>query len=250
MLERLKRDWKWFVVVASLISFVFGSLWGFVQFFQGLQLTNLPIDFLLYVAIGIIGIIGLFILRNLWKQRLPAGIKLAVSRDELPLIGTLLSHVSNEIIIFGMSLEFLAIQNRQDIRHTLERGVHMKFLLPNPNSKSLIQLEEVSSFPKLKDRVTTTLATLCKIKNELPDSEKNKCEIRIHEVLPIHSVIVSDPNTPNAIIMIEFYLYNTDAKSRPSIIVSKREQETLFNRYWDSLRFVLDKSVEYKMDNL
>jgi hypothetical protein len=173
-------------------------------------------------------------------------IRFYASRKDLPELETRLLQAKREIGILGITLEYLSRQYADIIKQLLCKGVHMKFLTLNPNSELVGRVEKAMATTRVKEAIIASLETLCLIKQELGSIEKSRVEIRTFDLLPIHSIIVVDPNSDDANILVESYLYNTDPRSRSIIIVSKRDNEAVYMKYWNSYRFVLENSEKYK----
>ncbi len=203
-------------------------------------------DFDIVTGIFVIGvIIGIIILV---KDLFGNSIDFYSSREELPLLKKTLSQAKQEIIFIGVTLEKLIGQEASTIKDTIQRGVHMKFLILNSESVQLIK-QDKNMISSTKHAITSQLVRICKIKSELTASNINKCEIRTYDSPLFYSITLSDPNSDNATMLVEFQLYDSDTELRPSILISKRKQKKLFNEYLKSYNYILDQSIEYQCQN-
>lgn len=241
------------VMVVTVIFFILNTINTFFRDEIKSALLQLNITLPVYDVLTIIFATGiivgsiLFVVERVSSLRKSKGIKFYNSRNELPRLKNILLQAKQEISFLGVTLEKIIGEEESIIIETIERGVHMKFLILDSESKLISKRDE--SMTGTKDAVTSTLARICKIKSKLSESDKDKCEIRTYDLLPLHSIIALDLNSDDAMISVELQLYDVDTKSRPSIRIYKKKQEELFTKYLKHYNYFLNKSVEYQCQN-
>jgi len=165
-------------------------------------------------------------------------------RREMPLLDKYLSQAKSEVIFLGPALDTVTRQHKDAIERLLKQGVHITFLVLNPSFPLLSEVEGVFGVPNLVDAIIASLGILHRIKVELSDAERSRLEIRMYTLMPLHSLVCLDPRTSDATIIAEHYLYNTEPQSRPCHVVTKKKQAELFEKYWNSYLFILERSEE------
>jgi hypothetical protein len=185
------------------------------------------------------------------KPSIHEGIEFFSSREELrkkhPL-ASFLSQANHRIVLLGGSLETIVVQNRNTIKKTLEKGILIEFLVQNPDWITSVGLDKATVTTlsiSYKDGIKRSLGTLCSIMSELGASNKNKCAIKTYQIHATHSGIAIDPEHPEGKILVELYPYGTQSESRPSFLVHRKENEALFETWWQSFGCVLATAKEY-----
>lgn len=72
--------------------------------------------------------------------------------------------------------------------------------------------------------------------------------IRTYDRIPILSMIVIDPSTEDAIMQVGTYLSGMNASAQLQIIIHKKIQKDVFEKYWDEYKLIRDKhshTVDY-----
>ncbi len=92
--------------------------------------------------------------------------------------------------------------------------------------------------------IQQTLKLLCKLRRDLKDVGENHKDlrsrliIRTYDRTPILSMIVIDPNTEGAIMQVGTYLSGTDPSFRFQILLSKKDEEEVFEKYWAEYKLI------------
>ncbi len=91
------------------------------------------------------------------------------------------------------------------------------------------------------------LATFNGIKTdkELGEDERNRFLIKTHDLLPLESMVIIDPESEDGKMQVETYVYGKATPSRPNIALTKRDQRDLFEVYWESYEWALRKSKPF-----
>jgi hypothetical protein len=174
------------------------------------------------------------------------GIRFYPSREELPPLKIFLSEAEHEIVVVGVTLQTFASPSLDLTRKLIKRGRTIRFLLLDPDSRFVSAIEEVLYGGKgYQEAITASLESLNQLKNDLSNAEKDRLDIRTYDCLPLYGLMASDPNTENAQIRIEQFLYDKDARARPSFLILKRESEDEFQKYWEGYLFLRRRSKPY-----
>jgi len=176
------------------------------------------------------------------------GIEFFTSREELrkkyPLKDFLMQ-AKNRIVILGGSLEYVIVQNRKTIWEILDKRIPIEFILQNPSWVSSTKLNKEIAFTPLEGGIARSLGVLCSIKNELDTSKKSGCVIKTYEIHATYSGMIIDPDSSESKVLVELCPYDTQAESRPIVVIHRKENEALFKTWWHSCESVSDKAKEY-----
>jgi len=175
-------------------------------------------------------------------SKLLAGVDFYPSRGELPSLERLLGSAKTEVYLLGFSLETVGTQNRDTIRSLLLSGVRIVFIVLAPTSPLVNPVEQAFSAASITKAIDRVVDELNNIRSGLPKRHQNLLEIRTHDLVPIHNIIAIDPSSDKAVIRVESYLYGESSRSWVTLEVKKSENLTLFTKYWNSYKFVLDRS--------
>lgn len=245
-------------MLVSLLAYIYSDEIKSIISKVGEEISVDPLKIIFLALTILAAVILLYRVITFWRSRkqVPSefgekhieGIEFFTSREELrkkyPL-KNFLSQANHRIVILGGSLEYTAIQNRNTIRKILEQGIHIEFLLQNPDWVSSAKLSEEIAFPSLKEGIARVLGTLCNMKNELDASKRSGCLIKTYKIHVTHSGIAIDPDSPESKVLVELCPYDTQAESRPSFLIHGKENEALFRTWWHSFESVLGKAKEY-----
>jgi hypothetical protein len=242
-------------ITGVLLFVIIGLVTAILQLTKVINiLTNLT-DIYIWIAAAVIGLAFGLIVRNrnqskngsqeVNKTEKAQSTQFYACREELPKLGEFLSDAKQEIWFIGVSNEKLIGQSADAFRKALMRGVSTKFLFLAPESTISGKWDE-EMISATRKATEAAIDRLCKIKKTLQESEKAKLEIWLYDLIPFNSFIVLDPRTSDAKIQVDLYLYNTEAELRPSIIISKKEQENLYMRYFQSFEFIMKNCKKYE----
>jgi RNase P subunit RPR2 len=238
------------IVIIALVAVVLDQK-GIVVIMESIaNVVFIAIGALLTVAFGLLVFPERFLSKS--SSDLPRkqieGIEFFNSREEMrrkyPL-NDFLSQTKTRLVILGGSLEGIALPAKNTIEGILEQNRHIEFLLLDPVWTSSAQLSEAIAFGNLEDGINRSLKILCGIQRELGASKKNRCEIRTYQFHPTHSGIVIDPDSPEAVMLVEPYPYYMDANSKPVIVIHKEGNGVLFEKWWHSFDYVSNHSKEH-----
>jgi len=181
-----------------------------------------------------------------------ATVRIALRRElelELPL-EKFLAQAREEIWFLGLSNEDVIGHYGGAIKRLLEEGICINFLLLNPES-NLLKIKEMKAFvegfiaPRASEAISAALGRLDEIKNGLTDIERNRLTIKTYDMLPVCSMICLDPRSENAVMQVDQHLYDTEPRSRPCVLITKKEKAELFERYWNHHNFILGRSKDF-----
>jgi len=173
---------------------------------------------------------------------LSEGLAFFPSRKGLPTSDDLIKTAQSNIDLLGFTLETWSVMYRAALRKALKDGRHFRFILLSPASKSIKEADELNQRIDLQGRISGSLRMLQTIKSELSDVERGRLDIRIHDLLPVHSIVAIDAESESGVIYVEYYVYGTDPNSWVSLRISKKEQAALFDKYWQSYKYVWERS--------
>lgn len=236
----------------ATILFLLGIFGIIPEHISGVEFLTEYFAFVVSLALAIFFLFALWLGYQIstWRkpkttQILQKGGQFYSSRKELPPLENFLGEAKQEIWFIGISNEKLIGQSAEAFKKALMRGVSIKFLFLTPDSK-ISQKWDEEMISATKKATEVAIARLCKKIKTLEESEKTKIEIFLYDLLPFNSFIVLDPRTSDAKIQVDLYLYNIEAELRPSIIISEKEQESLYMYYLKSFEFMLKNCTKYE----
>ena len=179
-------------------------------------------------------------------SKLLAGMEFYPSRKELQAqapIEDVIQSARSSVDLLGFTLESWSVGVRNTIRESLKDGKHFRFILLSPASRVITEADELNQRINLQGRISESLRMLQTIKSELSDVQRGYLDIRIHDCLPIHTIVAIDAESEsNGVIYVEYYVYGTDPRSWITLRISRKEQGPLFDRYWKSYKCIWDRS--------
>jgi hypothetical protein len=178
-------------------------------------------------------------------SQLLAGMDFYPSRKELQTqapIEDVIKSARSSVDLLGFTIESWSVGVRDTIRKSLKDGKRFRFIILSPAFKSMKEADDLNQRINLQGRISESLRMLQTIKSELSDVERGRLDIRIHDLLPIHSIVATDAESENGVIYIEYYVYGTDSRSWVTLCISRKEQGALFGKYWQSYKYVWERS--------
>ena len=237
-------SWGWQLIANLLFLFGYMYIDEIKSFFAYITANPLPSFDWVKAIFGAGVIVGSIAfawsgLSSLRKKR-ASPLTNIVPRRELPPLEDFISKAKSDVIFLGLTLEVVR-QHIDTILQVYRKSITMTFMVFNPDSQLLGTMKDAFA-PKPSEAIRTTLGTLIEMKNRLSDVEKQRFEIRICDLVPTNGMICIDAGTEDAMIQVEQSLYNTEPRSRPCVIVTKRELRTLYYTYWNYYLFMKSKS--------
>ena len=178
-------------------------------------------------------------------SKLLAGMDIYPSRKELQAqvpIEDIIKSARSSVDLLGFTAESWAVGLKDTIRKSLKDGKHFRFIILSPAFKAMKEADDLNQGTNLRWRISESLRMLQTIKSELSDVERGRLDIRIHDLLPIHSIVAIDAESESGVIHVEYYVYGADCRSWVTLSISKKEQGALFDRYWQSYKYVWERS--------
>src|SRR5205807_3445699 len=120
----------------------------------------------------------------------------------------LFSKAKTRINLIAIDAGIATKANHRAFYDALARGVIMTILVLDEESKSLLH-EVEKAWPiggNAYETLQESLKRLCLLKEQLP---KAKLEIRFVDLLPVHSMIVIDPESESATMQVTLHQYNS-----------------------------------------
>jgi hypothetical protein len=177
-------------------------------------------------------------------SKLLAGIEFYPSRKELPSIESVIETAKSSVDVLAFTVEHWA-DEAGPIAKSVGDDVHVKhfrFILLSPASRFMKEAVELNKRTTIPNRISESLDKLQKIKNGLNDIQRSRLDIRIHDSLPIHSMIAVDAESDSGLIYVENYIHNSAPGQWATLRISKKEQDTLFQKYWQDYQYVRERS--------
>ena len=141
-------------------------------------------------------------------------------------------HGGKELWIYGPSIGNV-LRNDPDIkREILDKGGRVRVLMQNPESPMLEYLpEQYNDIHPLREDVQTSLRTLQHLAERVTTGT---LEYAMIDYSPGFSLVVVDPDGPNARLVVEFHGYDTELITDRMHIVIERQQSQHWFEYWAS----------------
>jgi len=179
------------------------------------------------------------------------GLKLYDSRRNIDGKVVFFQNAKNEVIEIGISLRTFSGYFEQrpskdfkdHILELLQRGVVFKCFAMDPNCKIAIKYAEDTGDDELLNRIQTSLKNLKAISGELREcGVPGKFEIYVYSHIPYFHAVCVDGDEDHGQIFISPYLFATKKAETPGFEFSKNEHPVIFEKYWKSVKGLMDNS--------
>jgi hypothetical protein len=163
-------------------------------------------------------------------------------------IGAYIKKANRDITYIGCWLS--GALNAQDAVEAIVKqctnGVECKFCILSPNSPLI---DYYSNFfditpSDLKEKTTSTIAKLYRIKSNLPDTKKHKLKIYIHDEFVNTSFWIIDPGLENSIIQMDHKLFGRSRLFSYGFEIINKPENDFYENIQDSYFKLLAKSNE------
>ena len=159
-----------------------------------------------------------------------------------------LNEVQTEVFVLAIDGGSFSERKHQTVKKLItERDISFTFLLLDKDSKLIEKLDDTLLDPNPKTGIERQLENFIEIWSEIQD-KKTKLELRTYDLPPVHSMFIIDPKTDHGKMTVEFYEYKSEPDSRVNIIITKKENPKLFEKYYKSYNYVLKNSKPYNFD--
>lgn len=153
-------------------------------------------------------------------------------KRKLPRIEDLLSKASNEIYFMGLTLEALR-QIVPSIAIALRSNRKIRVLLFEPNKDLTNKVEKLVATSNITEDISRTInsLSLSSIQPPLTEEQKNNLDLRRHDQIPTHSMIVVDPYIESSgYLQIEPYPFGITSGDRRVFCLNadRKDQKVLF----------------------
>ena len=130
------------------------------------------------------------------------------SRSELPPFAEVVQHAKAEVFIAGILFGYVALQQRDILQKKAEDGCTIKFLFPalGDNVVGNPVLEPLCAtlgIPQSKAVIETSLRTLTDWAGNLPQSVRERVQIRATSTVPTHVAVLVAPSLSSGFIQLE-----------------------------------------------
>lgn len=163
------------------------------------------------------------------------------ARQELIEVGVRLNSFSSYFISQNESAY------RQPIVELLQRGVHVKGYLLDPDCEEARiyfedRSEELPSEKKSPEEIREVIEKLRELCAEFEAMQmKGTFEIYLYQHIPYSLYLIVDGESEDGKMMISPYLYGTRRANCPVFEFARKDQPTLFRRYWEAYQsFIKD----------
>lgn len=154
----------------------------------------------------------------------------------------------HDIVIMGVSLLGTIGPLRDFLKSLANQGIHLRFLLLNPDSQWLVPAAESHgvSAESLRNDIMASLAHLKQLSDSVDRNKAEFVQFRLLNTIPYSSIVMRDGNTEKGIIRCELYLYQADTSKRPAFILTPNDGKC-FNQYRDIIdRLWIDSQSQKK----
>ncbi|HFA50769.1 MAG TPA: hypothetical protein ENJ95_17310 [Bacteroidetes bacterium] len=172
------------------------------------------------------------------------------------------STAQTELIEFGLSLNsfsnYFFTRNEEEykahIESLLKKGVHIKCYLLDPecnearlyfNDRKIFVEEDCPGTEKIK----TVLRRFKKIDREFKAAgHRGRFEIYTYKHIPNNYFLSVDGNSLNGKMMVSHYIYGELRANCPVLEFTKKDNPSLFKKYWNSLDKLMQGANKIKFD--
>jgi hypothetical protein len=155
----------------------------------------------------------------------------------------LFQDVKKEIFIGGSSLLSIATNSRDLLHDKVMSGITVKLLLMDPNSPVVdLITKQASGKATFKNEIKTSLLLLQKLQDEIEEiknPKKGGFIVKTYDMIPSHSFIATDSESPNGLIVADIGPYLGRNQPRPSMAVVKKKNG-MFD-YWQEMNDLMWK---------
>ncbi len=155
----------------------------------------------------------------------------------------LFQDVKKEIFIGGSSLLSIATNSRDLLHDKVMSGITIKLLLMDPNSPVVdLITRQASGKATFKNEIRTSLLLLQKLQDEIAEvqnSKKGEFIVKTYDMIPSHSFIAVDSESPTGLILADIGPYLGRNLPRPSMAVTKKKNG-MFD-YWQEMNDLMWK---------
>ena len=174
-------------------------------------------------------------------------VSVGLNRDEQ--FYSIRERAKKEINIIGAGMNKLARISLKSLESQLEKvPVHLYMLNPKyleNNSEYAALLEDffdIKRFHRFVRLSYDTLKEFCEDHNNSPDC-KNRISLSAYNAIPSMSMVLIDPNTTNAEMIVEFFTYKCGEK-RPLLYVKNKNQSQMYESLYKQAKELFKASVE------
>jgi len=163
-----------------------------------------------------------------------------------------------ELYLVGITLQELQ-QTSKTITNALRKpNGKVNVLVCDPHHRFMRKIEQVvygrkKTVKPLKtgEKISSTLSVLENVKHDdsLSELQINSLQIRTHELIPTHTLVILDPSSDSAVMQVEPYPFGIDREERRVFRIYKRKQAELFNIYWQSFQNMWVESTPIPPNN-
>lgn len=125
----------------------------------------------------------------------------------------------------------------------LRHGVVFKCMAMDPDCDVAVKYAEDRGEPELVDRTRTSLRTLKALSDEFKELRvQGRFEVYVYSHVPYFHAVCVDRSETNGRMFISPYMHATKRAETPGFEFLKSEHQVMFEKYWTSVKKLLDSS--------
>lgn len=158
------------------------------------------------------------------------------NREQLPPFADMIESGKQEIFIAGIEFGYIALQQLPTLEQKANFGCEIRLLMVNPGSKEepnplINMLQETFEFPQLGDVLLANLNRILHWKSTLPNTVRQKIEVRVTNSVPTHIVTFVDKNHSSGKMLLEMLPPNIDVRDRWLVKINAQNGGDLYRNY-------------------
>jgi len=150
--------------------------------------------------------------------------------------------------LLGPSLVNIWPPNDHIFFEKVRNGGEIRLLISNPESSHLSILAD--QLKRHSDSLKADIKTTLHICRELIQGGlgAGKFEVRLTEMIPGYSMVISDPSKPSGRVMVEYLGYHSRLHERPHLELDVSKHRRWFDYYLDQYNELWNSAIPYKFD--
>lgn len=131
------------------------------------------------------------------------------------------------------------------IENLLKQGVNFKLLFLDPNSSIAQAYADDREEPKLPNKIRESIETFINLRDEFDQAGYPGCfELFTYSHFPYYYALIIDPEKDEGKASVSNYLYGLKRADNPVIEIHKSSNPILFEKYWKSVKRLLETSTK------
>jgi hypothetical protein len=249
---RIKRILEWIGLVGDLIIIAVTFTTDYVPKF--INAIGGPYSQLIYFLVVVVLLSGFalipFSLGRQYREPNMQTIRFNHTRKDVSdsELGKMFSSAKKEVVLFGVSLAYIAKNCESEVIKTAERGIVVRLILPDPDPKLpfIKSLAWTQNLSGLEAEINLSLDKFVGWKVILAEDKRKYLDIRTYSFIPLYGITAADGDEPEGWIRIEPFLYGGEPqKDRPSFEVRRSDSKDEFDKYWHGCKISVATSDKW-----